>query len=170
MIVEDGSIVPDANSYVDLAYADAYFTTRRVADWATLTDDEKEGALINATDFVEITYGSNFKGEQVRPYEQALAFPRVGVWIAPNVELPSDEIPKRLKDAVCDLAFKVSQGTELIQDQDRVVIKEKIAVIETTYQEYSDPATRFVKSARMLSALLKTVNGATISFAKLERG
>lgn len=169
MIVEDGSIVPNANSYVDLGYADIYFTTRRVSDWATLTDDEKEGALINATDFIEITYGSNFKGEMLRPHEQALAFPRDGVWIAPNVELPSGEIPKRLKDAVCDLAFKVSQGTELIQDQDRIVIKEKIAVIETTYQEFGDPATRFVKSAKLLSPLLVNVSGATIGFAKLER-
>lgn len=170
MIVEDGTIVPDANSYVDLDYADAYFATRRVAGWAELTVDQQEGALINATDFVEITYGSSFKGSMIEPLTQSLSWPRTGVVLVAGVNIPDDEIPKRLKDAVCDLALKVSQGTELIQDQDRIVVRERIDVIDTTYQEWSDPATRFVKTARLLAPLVSGGTGNVVGFAKLERG
>lgn len=169
MIVEDGSIVADANSYVDITYADAHFASRRTTSWANLTLEEKEGALINATDFIEATYGMNFKGELVSPGVQPLSWPRSGVFITTNYEIPDTEIPKRLKDAVCDLALKVSAGTELMADQDRIILKEKIDVIETTYQQGSDPATRFVKASRLLSPLLASGEGSTIGFARLVR-
>ena len=46
LIVEDGTGIENANSFVDVVYADDYFSTRGVADWALLTQEQKEVFLI----------------------------------------------------------------------------------------------------------------------------
>ena len=74
LIVEDGTLVANANSYVDLATARTYSIARNVVPCAD--DVLLEGNLIRAMDFIE-SHRDDFKGWLVKE-TQALQFPRLG--------------------------------------------------------------------------------------------
>ncbi|MCQ2086570.1 MAG: hypothetical protein MJZ37_00640 [Bacilli bacterium] len=105
-IVEDGTCVPNANSYITLEDANQYFTNKNRADWLALSDVEKQANLIIGTQYVDALF--IWKG--VRMYEtQSLAFPRVGKgrndWLYDLDGFPVKGIPKCLKDAICEAAY-----------------------------------------------------------------
>ena len=63
LIVEDGSGVLKANSYVGLAYAYRYLQQRnRLTDWTTASTSDQEAALISATDYIDKRFGLKFLG------------------------------------------------------------------------------------------------------------
>ncbi len=127
MIVEDGTNVTDADSYVSVSYADDYHSNRGNTAW-TGTDTVKEQALIKATDYVQQRY--NGKWQSTPTYtNQSLDWPRFNV---KNVD--SNEIPNRLKQAVCILALE-SFTTDLNPVLDRAIKREKVDVIETEYMD-----------------------------------
>jgi hypothetical protein len=74
VIVEDGTGVPDANSYSSIADADAYVDTRPRSDaWVSLTDDAKAQFLIHATRYLDGAV--DWSGDPLAD-TQSLAFPR----------------------------------------------------------------------------------------------
>lgn len=131
LIVEDGTGLSDANSYVSVAYADDYFLARNVTSWASLTI--KEALLIQATDYMEAVYSESWKGTVLLD-TQSLSFPRI-----------IDDVtvyPDRLLKAVCELALKANEGALLVDVEQRT-IEEKIDVITVKYAEYSDQKTQY---------------------------
>ncbi len=54
LIIENGTLVANANSYVSIAEADAYWTARNVVDWAGAgaSNAVKEGFLLQAADWL----------------------------------------------------------------------------------------------------------------------
>ena len=125
--VEDGSIVTGANSYVTVAYADAYHSDRANTSW-TGTDAVKQAALVKATDYINQVYDSLWNGYIVDS-DQPLSWPRYDV---ENVD--SDVIPDRLKQAVCLLALE-SLSADLNPVQARAVKREKVDVVEVEYMD-----------------------------------
>lgn len=81
MIVEDGSGLPDANSYVSLCDALAYCQARGVA-WSDIraNNDQRSTALVRATAFIDATYRDRFPGYRTRQRAQAMEWPRVGAY------------------------------------------------------------------------------------------
>jgi hypothetical protein len=150
MIVEDGTGKSDANSYVSVDYADAYFAARNVVEWSLISTPTKQANLIQGTDYSEATYGQSFKGQKATA-TQALAWPRKYV-VIDGFDVASNHIPPILMNAVCELALKVQDGP-LVEDQKQRVAKKKVDVLEVTYADNSDPAKRFPMVARMLSIL-----------------
>lgn len=75
MIVEDGTGLATANSYVSVVYADAYLDDT----WDAYTTAVKEAALIEATEYVDAIYGSRFMGYPLES-DQALEFPRAALY------------------------------------------------------------------------------------------
>ena len=132
--VETGSVYYGVNSYVSVAYADEYHTDRGNDSW-TGTDAVKQSALINATDYIEQLYAGRWNGELVM-HDQDLQWPRYG-FIDPEF----DEIPDRLKQAVCILALEALSGS-LNPSLNRAVKREKVDVIEV---EYMDNASERIK-------------------------
>ena len=129
MIVEDGTGLPNADSYVSVEFADTYFSARGVSVWATLTNTVKEQLLIKATDFIDNIYQWNGK----REFEtQALRFPRVNIFDYEGEEIKG--IPTCLKQAVCDASL-IANGNELFQTQEAngQVVSEKIGELAFTY-------------------------------------
>ena len=63
LVVEDGTGLADANSYIASADADTYWANRANAAWAALDDDAKAAALIQATQYLDARY--SFKGCQL---------------------------------------------------------------------------------------------------------
>lgn len=130
LVIENGSLVAGANSYVSVAEARAYAAAR--ASTFPADDTEAEAALIVAMDYLE-GFRDQFKGKKVDPATQALQWPRTGVQID-GWDVPADHIPKELKAAQMQLAVESAAGTDLMPTGDgREVIREKVDVLETEY-------------------------------------
>lgn len=130
MIVEDGTGLPNANSYVTVEFADDYFSARGVSSWDSLETAQKEQALICATDFIDNVY--QWYGKKATS-EQALRFPRVNLVDYEGQEIVG--IPNCLKQAVCDGANLSASGTELFQtkNENGDVVQETITTLSFTY-------------------------------------
>lgn len=155
-VVEDGTGKTDANSYASVAAADSYAADRGITSWAALTTTAKQQALIKATDYLEATYQSAWKGYR-NTLQQALAWPRYEV-IVDGFLLPNNAIPSAVVKACVDMAFKASAGTTLIEDTGRVITREKVDVIETEYSEYGPVSTQYVEVSRSLSPYLSSAS------------
>ena len=129
MIVENGTGLPNADSYVTVEFADNYFSARGVSVWATLTNTVKEQLLIKGTDFIDNIYQWYGKKEFEH---QALRFPRVDIRDYEGAEIKG--IPSCLKQAVCDASLIANSG-ELFQTSDAngAVVSEKIGELAFTY-------------------------------------
>ncbi len=164
LVVEDGSGVPSANTFILVADADAYFSARGIADW-TGEASSKEASLIRAMDWLN---GLNWRGD-VLTYNQPLCWPRYGV---PSRGMscvmngyayggllsywPSNEIPSQVKDAQCEAALRYLDGTDMMPDLDRGgrVVMEKVDVITTQYESGAPAGKTFPAIMALLRPFL----------------
>lgn len=114
-IVEDGSNVPNANAYVSLEYADAYFTDRGNDTWLGYTNDQKQQRIIIATQYIDTRWYGELKGKYFYD-EQSLEFPR-DAWYR-EVKNPETHVvtkvaymPSPLLKACCEYAINVDEET-----------------------------------------------------------
>ena len=125
IVVEDGSIVTGANSYITEAELTAYATARGV----TLTGNTEQ-LLIESMDYIE---SQNFKG--IKSTEgQPLQWPRYDV-VVDGYLISNDEIPQLLKDAEAETAMAIDIDNNPLDDIARVTLKETVGPISV---EYSD--------------------------------
>lgn len=99
---EDGTGVANANSYVDVAFVDAYAADRGFTAW-TGADAVKEEALIRATDHIERIHGGAYRGFK-RTVDQGLEWPRTDAF--DNNEFVLLNIPKQLQQATSEYAIR----------------------------------------------------------------
>lgn len=133
LIVEDGSAVVNANAYVSVDEADAYFTDRNQTIWSDKTQQEKELAIANSTLFIDSQF--NWKGYVV-DNDQSLSWPRSYVTDHNKREIDSNIIPQRLKDAVCLLALEFVQGVNPFSsntEKNDTIKKTKVGPIEIEF-------------------------------------
>lgn len=132
MIVEDGTGVPGADSYVTLEFADGYFSSRGLSAWDGLDAEVKEQSLVRATDFIDNVF--QWLGKR-RSESQPLRFPRSGLRDYEGAEVTG--IPVGLMQAVCDAALIVSGGAELFHtgDANGDIVSEKIGELAFTYSK-----------------------------------
>lgn|SRR5574343_469371 len=110
LVVEDGSGVAGAESYVAVADADAYFAKRgSPASWTGLSESVKEQYLREGTDYLEMMYDGRWKGCKVES-DQALSWPRYNVHDSDGIVLDSAIIPQKLKNALCEAALQRTSG------------------------------------------------------------
>lgn len=103
LVVEDGSGLANANSYVSLEEFNAHHEVNLfTSDLLALTDEVKTKLVIMATRQVDVLV--RWRGEPTYPGVQALRFPRTGVVDADGIEVPDNTIPKYLKAAICEMA------------------------------------------------------------------
>jgi hypothetical protein len=149
LIVEDGTGLPNAESYVSVAEADTYFTSLGNPAWAADTA-AKEVALRKATQYLDDTY--QWKGKLVSD-TQALGWPRTGVYDSEGRDI-SDSVPVKLKKAAFELAL-TSITTPLVEDLTNAafVKREKVGELEVEYQAGAPTARQFTLVERLLSGL-----------------
>ena len=101
---------PNANSYVTLAQADAYFAgDARSQDWSNHSDAYKEAALIQATQWLDyLGWAGDCCGTT-----QRLEWPRKGVKCMCR-EAVCTEIPLQVMQATYELAFKLVHNPDAI--------------------------------------------------------
>lgn len=156
IIVEDGTCVANANSYVTADDLRAYADLRGLAGSITSDDSTLEPYLVLACDKIE-SYRSRFQGIKTDA-DNALQFPRSGVFID-GIEIDDDVIPTELKNAQCQFALD-AMATTL---QPNVLPSDGGATIEKTVGQitvkYATPDKRtqpkFSKAEAWLAPLLK---------------
>lgn len=162
LIIEDGSIVENANSYVTVAEAQAY------ADARGLTVTLTEGQLVQAMDYLE-AQRSQYQGVKVDP-EQSLQFPRNCVYVD-TILLDYTKIPNILKQAQMRLAIEVANGIDLFPSRTSgtFVKREKVGPIDTEYSEAigSSLAPELLGVEALLTPLFNQNGGFTLTTVRI---
>lgn len=128
LIIEDGTGVSGANSYVTDAEYIAY-----VLEVYGVTVTSNEPALLRA-----MAYMNSLKWYGVKTYgrAQSTAWPRKGVSDCDGFSILSNEIPAEVVKAQCELAYAEATATGVLTPQVSVagvVSREKVDVIEVEY-------------------------------------
>lgn len=159
IIVEDGSIVPGANSFVSIADTDTYFGDRLDASWNAADDDNKTRAIILASDYITQAWRLRWNGSLADAL-QTLTWPRRGVPVPDFFDpffnqiglplafqdtlfIPENEIPQAVKDAQMLLARsqmdESGNATKTLQAPlGRQTSKEKVGSLEVQYMTPAD--------------------------------
>jgi len=119
-----------ANSYVTLAESDTYFEGRLdVTEWTSVTDDEKNRAIVMATGRLE---QEDYWGS-VTDIDQALKWPRNGLTDEDGRLIDDDTIPSRIKNACQELALELlGGGVALIDTGLEGFINVKVGSLDVT--------------------------------------
>lgn len=160
-VVEDGTGKTDATSFVSVADADTYFEDRGNTTWAIEPSSKKQQALITATQYVEACY--QWAAGVRTSRTQSLSWPRLDAVDNEGYYFESDEIPQRVKDAVCELAVRALSET-LLEDTTQKVLSEAIAFgVSVTYDPNSPQSKQFALVDRILAPLVMSgVMGQTV--------
>lgn len=127
LIIEDGSIVANANSYVTDVEYEAYAAARGRTIGADAAAREIE--LMLSMDYL---YNQDYQGRRTEPDNQEQPFPRQNVCLYGRI-INSDTIPKELKNAQMEAAI-ASNGQELsINSANENISRKKLDVMETSY-------------------------------------
>lgn len=171
LIVETGTGVVDANSYITVAEATAYHTLYGNTDWAG-DDATLEQALIVSCLALDLLYGPKYVSQRLTN-TQPLLFPRYAFTDNTGQTHTSNVIPKRLKDAQAELALLYIQGVDVFPEENQTtgITQESIKLgdiqTSTTYSKAPQKATfdGFRKIDITLYPLLK-INGPVLAFSR----
>lgn len=116
LIVEDGSGLANADSYLSVADADTYHTAHgNPAAWSGASTAAKESALQLATQYLDAVYGTRWDGQRINS-TMSLDWPRFSVVDPDGFLLPSNAVPRQVKDACAYLALQNVNGDTLVPD------------------------------------------------------
>lgn len=97
-VAEDGTGLADANSFVDVAFADDYFSSIGNTAWAG-EDTAKQAWLIQATSYIVTAFGKRLCCYTKLNEDQALPFPTA-----------ENGMPAALLTATCEYAVRAKAG------------------------------------------------------------
>lgn len=131
LVIENGSNVANATSYIDAAYLRAYAEARGrtiPADDAAL-----EPHIIRAMDRIEARLADYRGTDTYSP--QRTAFPRYGMYLFGRAyPFPYNEIPENVKKAQAEYALASLDGIELMPTRaDAAIRSEAIGPLRTEY-------------------------------------
>lgn len=158
LVIEDGTVVAGANSYIDLAYARSFAEARGVE--LSTDDSVVEVQVLIAMDYLE---SLSYKGTRTEPDDQLLAWPRTGVTFDGRTFGPHT-IPNQLKSAQAQLIIEQFNGVVIFSSssattggEDLGVKREKVDVIETEFFSPEESGQMFLAVAEMpaVAALLR---------------
>lgn len=152
LIVEDGSIVTGAESYLSVADADTYWSNRNVANWDGSTTN-KEAALRIATQFIDATY--EFES-YIQTATQALKWPRGGFTGKSGRDYYSNTVPQCVKDATAELAREWVTNGAFVPNLDRGgdIKKVKAGSVEVEYMDKAMGGKSFAYVSRLLNDVI----------------
>ena len=144
LIVEDGTGVTGADTYVSLADARTRATTLGVS--ISSTDGTAELQLQQATLYIDRTYRQQFQGVKLE-VDQPLQFPRTPV-VVDNILLDSDGIPQELIDAEIYAAAQLESGESFYTNQEgkNIKLEEITGAIKQEYFNNGRSSTQVIFS------------------------
>lgn len=149
LVVEDGSVVAGANTYITLAEFKAWADDRGISYGA---DDAVNKQIYRAMDYFERLQFIGNKANENQP----LQWPRTEALID-GYYADATEIPPQVKIAVYEAVVVEAAGDSELETQDRRTIREKIGDIEVQYAENSSnrkitPALQYALNKIVLPA------------------
>ena len=147
LVVEDGTLVSGADSYVTLAEFKAWADKRGVTYG---TDSAVTQQIYRAMDYIE---SLNFIGEK-SDENQALQWPRDQV-VIDGYYIDSDEMPNELKVAVYESIKAEIDGDSRMTASDRRTISEKVGDLQVTYANNADLKRSIPAVTRALRKLIR---------------
>lgn len=129
-VVEDGTGLANATSYVSVQEYRDYFTDRGI-DKSSEADADIQGYLVRATEYIDLNF--SFCGDPLTT-TQALEFPR----LIDDVDVG---VPTKVKYATINMGNNVSSSTgSIYKDPNENIerLKEKVGPIETDTTYISD--------------------------------
>lgn len=106
-VVEDGTLVANANSYASVEFADAYLPDLGKSSWMALLLAKKQECLVSATAYMDTVFAERYKGSAVDRL-QSLEWPRKNI-----SNILQTEIPVLLKKACALYAYRASSAALL---------------------------------------------------------
>lgn len=193
MALEATAGSPNADSYFTIAEADTYFTARGVSKW-TGSAVAKEAAARKGTSYLDNAYRQLWKGYRTEQ-AQRLAWPRIGnggdqrarfavadrtfpvygLTDEDGFEIPTNEIPRQVKEAAMEAALLALTGTSLEPVLERggqiKSVSKGLGPLQksVTYADGAPVLPRFTVIDGLLSALAKSAPGATSGNVTLVR-
>ena len=153
LVIEDGTGLTNSESYVDVAYVDAYFLKRGNTEWDSITN--KESRIVLAMDFIENNY--TYIGTKLVS-TQSLSFPRL---------INGETVyPIAIKNALCELALKANSG-DLLQDTGKTTIREKVGTLEVEYDSNQDDLTSYNYVNKLLAPYLVSTSSFSYSISRV---
>ena len=155
IIVEDGTVVAGANSYVTEADLTQY-----AADRGVTLNTATDVLIIKAMDYIE---SLNFIGDK-HIEEQPLQWPRDEVYID-GYYIERETIPKELKNGVYATALAIDAELDPLRVVERATKREKVDVVEVEYMDSaaSETIVRTINAA--LRKIIKPGGLGSTSFA-----
>lgn len=161
LVVEDGTGLPNAESYCSVADASTYHAARNNTAWGLLDVPTQEAMLRLATDFMRQRYRLRWVGVKVTA-TQGLEWPRAWVALPDSPSgyrsvpayVPMNVVPSEVRNACAELALRASTAP-LSPDLGPQVVREKVGPLEVDYHPGARQATLFVAVDAMLAIYLK---------------
>ncbi len=159
LIVEDGSVVAGAETYVSVTDTDDYWSRHgRLSDtsWIAAATADREAAIRQAATYLDHAF--RWKGARVS-ISQALAWPRSAVVDKEGEEQSSQTIPQAMIDAICILAKEaLSDGLVSTFTKDNAIKRKAVsvagAISETTeYQNWAPRQKHFPEIELLINGL-----------------
>lgn len=127
LVIENGTGVTGANSYVTAAQWDSWATARGITH--SHSDAQIEKYILRAMDYFE---NLNFIGDKATD-EQELQWPRTNV-VIDRYAVSATIIPDEVKKAVYEIVKTESDSDSFLAVQERQTTSEKIGDIQVTYK------------------------------------
>lgn len=155
IVLEDGTIVANANSFISTADADAYWADRGDTVWSNYSGSQKQTAVLKAGDYLKNEARFEWRGSRIT-YAQLMPWPRSGAAILHGPSIPSNVIPVMLKYAQIELAYRAALA-DLQPDLDRggMIKSSTVDVITTVWDDKAPPETVFPTVMGMLTPFLR---------------
>ncbi len=182
-VVEDGTGLTNANAYIAVAFADAYFADRGIEAWSDIDDSAiKQQAIVRATDYLDLRYRDAFKGDPATD-AQALLWPRVaerascvlpGFYSVGSADssFPTAQVPVAVQKACAEYALRALTTTlapdPVMDETGRPVastsekvgpIEEKIEYVKVTAPSQFVP---YPAADNLLRPVLKPTSGRVV--------
>lgn len=159
LIVENGSIVSGANSYVSLADAQQYVTDR--AYEVTIT----EALLLRGVDYIN-SLRKRYRGYKITPITSSMQFPRAYLYVD-NYLYPQDQVPDVVVSAQIETAVSLVAGDDPYKTTSSQVIKRRRAdVFEIEYDTMVSPRPDTPQLRRVMSLLNPLLNDETMRVSR----
>lgn len=197
IIVEDGSIVANANSYASVAAALTYCANMGYTWWAALSESQQEQFLQQACQYMTGVYRMRWAGLRVQPESipnpalrgqpgswlpgQALDWPRIGVILKDTASFfvdqrlsytfPANAVPQEVVTANIELAQRAAvlaqSNQTLWPDLDQRTLVEKVGPIQINYDRFSPQYRRYRQIDLLLNPFLDSTNGLTTRIVRI---
>ena len=160
LVIEDGTNVSGANSYITVDELLTYVDNRELSLSAGSDYDYLASLLIRATDYIE-SQRHRFKGDKAND-TQALQFPRDDLYID-GVLIGNTTIPTELKNTQASIAYDID-AMSLTKAQPSIaasekgnIIREKVGEIEVQYDSTGNKSSSptFTEAQSYLRPMMK---------------